>query len=100
MSETTVLLLGIIVVGLAVGLSVVLSLARVAPPAAAGGSGAVLPVSVHCPATGDVALADIGYDWGTGELAVVSCERFWAGEFECDRECFPTRVLVPAATAG
>jgi len=101
MSETTVLLLGILLAGVAVTVSVALSLARVAPPASARDHRAVLPASVLCPTTGDVALVEIGFDWATGELAVASCERFPTGAFECDRECFPTQVLTPiAAVAG
>lgn len=95
MSETTVLLLAITGAGLTVAASAVLSLARVAPPAGRSRR-AVLPASVLCPTTGDVALVEIGFDWGTGELAVASCERFPTGVFECDRECFPTQVLAIA----
>lgn len=101
MSETTVLLLGILLVGLAVTVSVALSLARVAPSAPARDHPAVLPASVLCPTTGDVALVEIGFDWATGELAVASCERFRTGAFECDRECLSTQVLTPGvALAG
>ncbi|HEU5260843.1 MAG TPA: hypothetical protein VFU41_05385 [Gemmatimonadales bacterium] len=101
MSETSVVLLAIIIAALTVTVSVALSLARVAPPAAAREHPAVLPASVLCPTTGDVALVEIGFDWATGELAVASCERFRTGAFECDRECFPTQVLTPSvAVAG
>jgi hypothetical protein len=55
---------------------------------------------VSCPATGDVALAKLGYDWESSELAVTSCERFPTGDFECDRECFPTRMLTPVVAAA
>lgn len=100
MSETTVLLVAIIIATLAVTVSVALSLARVAPPAPARGHHAVLPASVLCPTTGDVALVEIGFDWATGELAVASCERFRTGAFECDRECFPTQVLTPSVAGA
>lgn len=100
MNETIVVPLAIVVVALAMGLSVVMSLTRAAPPAAAVRIPGVLPVSVLCPATGDVTLADMGFDWATAELAIASCERFPTGEFDCDRECCPTQVLVPTGAVG
>lgn len=100
MSETTVLLLAIIIAAVAVTASVALSLARVTPPAAAREHQAGLPASVVCPTTGDLALVEIGFDWASGELAVTSCERFPTGAFECERECFPTQVLTPTLAGG
>lgn len=100
MSETIVLVLMILIAAVAMAVSVALSLARGTSPAAGRPARRVVPVSVSCPATGDLALAQLGYDWGTGELAVTSCERFPTGDFECDRECFPTRMLTPVLAAA
>ncbi len=100
MSETIVLVLMILIAAVAMVVSVALSLARGTAPAAGRRGRSVLPVAVSCPATGDVALAKLGYNWGSGELAVTSCERFPTGDFECDRECFPTRRLVLAVAAA
>ena len=94
MSETTVLLLAIIITGAGLTVSAALSLAGVRPTTPRQAP-RLLPVSVLCPATNDVALAKVGFDWNTGALALASCERFPTGAFECDRECFPTRILTP-----
>ena len=100
MSETIPLVLMILIAAVAMVVSVALSLARATAPAVGRRGRNVLPVGVSCPATGDVALAKLGYDWGSGELAVTSCERFPTGDFECDRECFPTRMLTPVVAAA
>lgn len=100
MSETILLVLMILIAAVTMAVSVALSLSRGTPPAAGRRTQRVLPVGVSCPATGDVALAKLGYDWESGELAVKSCERFPTGEFECDRECFPTRMLTPVVAAA
>ncbi|HXL34632.1 MAG TPA: hypothetical protein VN953_06905 [Gemmatimonadales bacterium] len=100
MSETVVLVLTILIAAAAMLVSVALSLARGTAPAAGRRGRSVLPMSVPCPATGDVAQAKLGYDWASGELAVTSCERFPTGDFECDRECFPTRRLTPVVAAA
>jgi hypothetical protein len=100
MSETIVLVLMILIAAVAMAASVALSLARGTPPAASRPKRIALPVGLSCPATGDVALAKLGYDWGTGQLAVTSCERFPTGDFDCERECFPTRMLTPVVAAA
>ncbi len=94
MSETTVLLLAILIAAAVMALSTALSLAGVAPRTTRKHV-SVLPVSVLCPETNDVAFAQLGYDWDTGRLGLTSCERFPTGAFECDRECLPTRILTP-----
>lgn len=100
MSETIPLVLMILIAAVTVVVSVALSLARATAPAAGRRGRSVLPVGVSCPATGDVALAKLAFDWGSGELAVTSCDRFPTGDFECDRECFPTRMLTPVVAAA
>jgi hypothetical protein len=94
MGETILLVLLILIAAVAVVVSVALSLARATAPAGGRRGRSELPVGVSCSATGDVALAKLGYDWESSELAVTSCERFPTGDFECDRECFPTRMLT------
>ncbi len=98
MSETTVLFLAITGAAVALAVSTALSFAHVARPLGRSRSAASLG-SVLCPATGDVALVEIGLDLGSGELAVATCERFPTGAFECDRECFPPQVLEPMVGA-
>lgn len=94
MSETTLLFPAIVVATLAVAASAILSLARVAPPAGRR-AGPVVPSTVLCPTTGDIARVEIGFDPAAGALGVLRCEQFPTGLFGCDRGCFPAFVLGP-----
>ncbi len=93
------LFLAVIIAALAVMVSVASSLAGAGPAVPDRPPKSRLPVSVFCPVTGDLAFAELGFDWGTSELAVASCERFSTGVLECDCECFRTQVL-PATAAS
>ncbi len=96
MSETTLLLLAIAVASVVVALVVVLSLVRLAPPVPGRLDIAGVPARLECPVTGDLALVEIGFDPVGGRLAVVGCERFPDGVFQCGRECFPAYDQSPS----
>lgn len=98
MNETGVLLLALVVAGVAVIVSVALSLAHLTPPG--GGKPRALPAHVLCPSTGNLARVEIGFHAESGRLSVTRCELVPDGAFECDRECFPTLVLTPLLEAN
>ncbi len=101
MTQSTVFLLVIILATLVVLFSVVVSLIRESKPTPSRRAAAGVPVKILCPITGDFARVGIGLDSLSGALAVVWCERFATGVFECGRECFPMldEARTPEATA-
>ncbi len=87
------LVLAIVAATLALGLWVALSVGQAGPPERAATGGA----RVQCPARGDLAQVELGFDGVRGKLTVVACEHFPTGAFECDRSCFQSLVLAPGA---
>lgn len=95
MSQSTFLLLAIVVATVLVAVSVAVSLARVPPPAPGRADAVGVPARILCPLTGDIARVQVGFDPVDRVLAVLHCERFPAGPIRCDRACFPALDQVP-----
>lgn len=88
-SQTTFLLLAIVLAAFVVGLSVVLSLAHVQPPAPGRRDAVGVPAKILCPVTGGIARVEIGFHPVGRGLAVLRCEHFPTGVIACERGCFP-----------
>ena len=102
MSQTTFLLLAIVLATLVVGLSVVVSLARVRPPAPGRQDAAGVPAKILCPVIGGIQRVEIGFEPMDRGLAVLWCEHFPDGLIECDRGCFPAldQTRTPALSTS